>query len=159
MGPSPGRLFTLLPQQNGFTNRYMPIDTQALAELWRMVLHHDPDLVQNIFEREEITKMLEGTIDQQRQLWEKSFHLHRLKGVSFPGLAVRNDRITSREFTFFMMTDGHGSSFVCERPVAGLKDPLTAENVPITDDTVFKAIDPGENDLRNIRAALELQCR
>ncbi|KAJ3300724.1 hypothetical protein HK104_006022 [Borealophlyctis nickersoniae] len=133
-GRTSTKLWSLLPQPS-LTTRYMSLDTTALADIWSLV-----DKSQG--------KWRDKAHNERRGIWHDAFHLHRVKGVQFPDLEHRfPKRKTSRDFSYFMRTDGIGCSFTCNRVRTKAPEAPRPTTVRFGSDTIFRAIDPGETDV------------
>ena len=140
------RLFAALPQFT-FKTRYLPIDTQVLANLLSISLRKKGHSRQ---QRGEARATF--TTEKRAEGWSHVFRLERLQGIKVPGMPVqegKRQQVTPREFGFYMETDGVGCSFVCRRPLhaAPPQPPYTPETVPCNPKVIFKAIDPGVTDI------------
>src|SRR5204862_4836069 len=82
--------------------------------------------------------------------WCRLFNIYSLEGVRVQGIPPPPScgiRRTNRFFNYYMMADGIACSVVCTRPKSAAASSYTPETVPFSDNSVFKAIDPGLTDI------------
>ena len=138
------RQFDILPQ-HGYTTRFLPINTEVLLELHKIVWdshgHPEGDRLKTKGEQDADFR------ERQGYWWSTVFRLEKLQGMRVPGMDMPH-RTTAREFSFYMETDGFSCSFICWRPKCGeAGKELTPMDVEMDANTLFRAADPGLNDM------------
>jgi len=79
-----------------------------------------------------------------------AFDLAQLGGVTVPAEDRDDEPRLKKHFSFYMETDGVGCSFVFKKPRVPFPERFTPPNVPMDEETQFRALDPGVNNLATV---------